>query len=271
MKNKMVNMLPIVALCLFLASCAESKQVAYLQNAHVKDTGNLAGVGSTSVYEARFKPKDIVFISVATSEAQASRNYNLVMPQITSSALNNMLYTVPTLQNYLVDNNGFIDFPVFGKIKIINMTRMELENILHEKLQPAFSKERPIITIRITNYSVNVLGEVTRPGKYQCDNERMTIFEGLAMAGDMTIYGKRNSVKVLREHADGSKEIFFLNLNDKKLVQSPAYFLEQNDVVYVEPNKSKSKSSGISSAENLSVSALTVVISLASLIVNVLR
>lgn len=269
MNKQLVNLLPVLAFGIFMASCADVKDVAYLQNVH---TGSKIGdYGLPTMYEARFKAKDILSISVATSEAQASKNYNLVMPQISSNPLNDLLYTVPTLQNYLVDNDGFIDFPVFGKLKVIGLTRAELEKLLYKKLEPAFSKERPIITIRIINYSVNVLGEVNRPGKYQSNNERLTVFEGLALAGDMTLYGKRDKVKVLREHADGSKEVYTLNLNTVSMLQSPAYYLEQNDVVYVEPNKSRAKSSGINAAENLSVSALTVVISLASLIVTVFR
>jgi polysaccharide export outer membrane protein len=182
-----------------------------------------------------------------------------------------MLYSTPTLQTYLVDNDGMIDFPVFGELKVAGMTRKELEKMLHEKLNSAFNKEQPIITIRIVNYSVNILGEVLRPGKYNTVNDRMTIFEGLAMASDLTIYGRRDNVKVLRENADGTKNYITVNLNDKNVINSPAYYLEQNDVVYVEPNSAKSRSSGIGAEETLSVSALSVLISLTSIIVTVLH
>jgi len=115
------------------------------------------------------------------------------------------------------------------------------------------------------------LGEVSRPGKYVSTNERLTIFEGLALAGDMTIYGKRDNVKVLRESADGSKTFVNVNLNDKNIIHSPAYYLEQNDVVYVEPNKARSRSANIGTAETLGVSATSILISLTSLLVNILK
>jgi len=225
------------------------------------------------LYAARIKPKDMLSITVVTSEPEASKNYNLMAPQLfdPTSIGTSMLYSTPTLQTYLVDNDGMIDFPVFGELKVAGMTRKELEKMLHEKLNSAFNKEQPIITIRIVNYSVNILGEVLRPGKYNTVNDRMTIFEGLAMASDLTIYGRRDNVKVLRENADGTKNYITVNLNDKNVINSPAYYLEQNDVVYVEPNSAKSRSSGIGAEETLSVSALSVLISLTSIIVTVLH
>jgi polysaccharide export outer membrane protein len=175
------------------------------------------------------------------------------------------------VQTYLVDNEGIINFPTIGKIKVAGLTRNELETKLQEKLAFAFNKELPIITIRIANYSVNIVGEVSRPGKYVTVNDRMTIFESLAMAGDMTIYGRRDNVKVLRENADGTKKIISINLNDKNIIYSPAYYLEQNDVVYIEPNSAKSRSSNIGAEETLTISALSIVISLTSLLVNILK
>ena len=127
----------------------------------------------------------------------------------------------------------------------------------------------PIITIRVNNFSVNVLGEVNNPGKFQSSNERLTIFEGLAMAGDMTIYGKRENIKVLREDSDGNKKYFTLNLNDKNIIHSPAYFLEQNDVVYVEPNQSRANSSKYGAAESFRISSLSVIVSLISMAVTI--
>ena len=132
-----------------------------------------------------------------------------------------------------------LDFPVIGELHVAGLTRKELEAQIQKKLEPAFSNEHPIITIRFTNYDVNILGEVVRPGKYSSKNDRLTIFEGLALAGDLTIYGRRDNVKVLREKADGSKILLFVNLSDKNIVNSPAYYLEQNDVLYVEHQQIK--------------------------------
>ena len=107
----------------------------------------------------------------------------------------------------------------------------------------------PVVTIRILNFTVNILGEVNRPGKYESVNEQLTIFEGLALANDMTIYGKRNNVKVLRADPEGNVNVYTLNLNDRNVFNSPGYFLEQNDVVYVEPNQSRANSSKYGAAE----------------------
>ncbi|WP_414703317.1 polysaccharide biosynthesis/export family protein, partial [Proteiniphilum sp. UBA5463] len=125
-----------------------------------------------------------------------------------------------------------------------------------------FTEEKPVVTVRIVNYSVNIMGEVLRPGKYESMSGRMTILDGLAMAGDMTIYGRRDNVKVLRDDGNGELIIYTLNLTDKNMFYSPAFFLEQNDVVYVEPNKSKANSSKYGAAESFRISTLSVLISL---------
>jgi len=270
MKVKGVNLLFVIGLAAILASCSGSQNLAYLQP--LKNSNGTSSVkGATlELYEARIKPKDLLSITVVTSEPGASRSYNLLVPEV-ADVSSDLLYSMPTLQPYMVDNDGLIDFPVLGKIKVAGLTCKELEMKIQKELEPAFSKERPIITIRFLNYSVNILGEVSRAGKYTTSNERLTIFEGLAMAGDMTLYGKRDNVKVLRENADGNKLLIVINLNDKNVINSPAYYLEQNDVVYVEPNESRSKNSNINAAETLAVSSLSIVISLASLIFNILK
>jgi len=267
---------------LILSSCSGAKKVAYFQKYNSTADSLKEHNPASGLYDARIKPKDMLSITVVTSESEASKNYNLVVPQLydpanlsiasSSAGLStSMLNSVPTLQSYMVDNEGTINFPVIGNLKVGGLTRKELEKMLQEKLASAFNKEVPIITIRIINYSVNILGEVIRPGKYNTVNDRMTIFEGLAMANDMTIYGRRDNVKVLRENADGTKNFITVNLNDKNVINSPAYYLEQNDVVYVEPNKAKSGSSKIGAEETLSVSALSVLISLTSIVVTVLH
>ena len=291
---------------LLISSCSEVKNIAYFQkidaskdarnnrqnqteysNSHNKpaDLMNYADANSRNqnsgsvqpeknsagLYNARIKPKDLLSITVVSSEPEASKIYNLVVPQIEDASTPNNLFSQPTLQSYLVNNEGIINFPVFGKLKVAGLTRKELELMLLEKLAPAFSKEKPIITISFINYSVNILGEVQKPGKYETSNDRLTIFEGLALAGDLTIYGRRDNVKVLRESGDGSKEYITMNLNDRKIIYSPAYYLEQNDVVYVEPNKSRSRSSNYGAAESYGITSLSVLLTLTSLVFTVFK
>jgi len=257
---------------LLLSSCSDVKNLAYFQKIDTIPYDSLKQNNKAhALYDAHIKPKDLLSITVVSSEPQASMIYNLIVPQTEGSNSQNTLSAQPILQKYLVDNDGNIDFPVFGKIKVAGLTRKELESILHNKLRSAFSKETPIVTIRILNYSVNILGEVLKPGKYETDNERLTIFEGLALAGDLTIYGRRDNVKVLRENADGSKIYISINLTGKDVIYSPAYYLEQNDVVYVEPNKSRANSSKYGAAESFGISTVSILFSLTNLIFIVLK
>ena len=257
---------------LLMTSCAPVKNIAYFQKLDTKKDSMKLEMASIQLFDARIKPKDLLSITVVTSEYEASKAYNLTVPQLYTGTTNYYTLTSPpTLQNYLVDNDGDIDFPVFGKLKVAGLDRKEFEKVLQDKLAPAFSKERPIVTIRIINYSVNILGEVLRPGKYETTNERLTIFDGLALAGDMTINGRRNNVTVLRENIDGTKKFYTLNLNNKDIIYSPAYYLEQNDVVYVEPNASKSRSSNFGAAESFTISVVSTLFSLASLIITIFK
>lgn len=257
-------------LLLLLSSCSSTKNIAYFQKMEASSVSKAQNTTSDT-YDARIKPKDLLSITVVTSAPESSRIYNLVVPQISDISSQNNLLSQPSLQTYLVDSDGNIDFPVFGLWKVAGFTQKELVAQLQAKLASSFSNERPIVTIRITNYSINVLGEVQRPGKFDSKNERITILEALSMAGDLTIYGQRENVKVLRETANGKKEYISVNLNDKDLIYSPAYYLEQNDVVYVEPNKSRSNSSHFGAAESFGISALSILFSLTSLIVTIVK
>jgi polysaccharide biosynthesis/export protein len=254
---------------LVLSSCSSQKNIAYFQKMS-SNTDSLKQHQPQGIHIARIKPLDLLSITVVTSNPAASQIYNLVVPQIGENTTMSLM-SVPTLQTYLVTEDGTIDFPVFGKLQVEGLTRKQLEAMLQDKLASAFSKETPIVTIRITNFTVNVLGEVLRPGKFQTTNERLTIFDGLGLAGDMSIYGRRDNVKVLRENADGSKKYITVNLNDKNIIYSEAYYLEQNDVVYVEPNKSKSNSSHFGAAESFGISALSILFSLTSLVITIIK
>ena len=239
-------------------SCSTVTDIAYFPQFN-KEINTV----NETLYNARIKPKDLLSITIVSSEPEASRRYNLFTPQ--TQELTRSLNSQPTIQSYLVDNDGNIELPILGIINVKGLSTKELESLVEKQLKPFFIEEMPIITIRILNYSVNVLGEVFRPGKFETTNERMTIFEGLALAGDMTIYGRRDNVKVLREDVNGERKIYTVNLNNKNVFNSPAYFLEQNDVVYVEPNQSRANSSKYGAAETYRISTLSVLISLATL------
>lgn len=241
-----------------IISCSPVKDISYFQQ-----LGETGGVLSRAEFSARIKPTDILSITVVSSEPDASRRYNLIAPQLEANI--GYLQGQPMLQNYLVDETGSINFPSLGTLQVKGLSTKQLELLIEEQLKPYFTEEMPIITARIMNYTVNVLGEVQRPGKFETNNGRMTVLEGLSMAGDMTIYGRRDNVKVIREDANGERFVYTLNFNDKNVFNSPGFFLEQNDVVYVEPNQSRANSSKYGAAETYRISTLTVLISLATM------
>lgn len=267
----------LAALILILASCDSAKQVAYFQYSSSEQSRQAGTIIDTTVktgqtaevFEAKIKTRDLLSISVVSSNPDATRNFNLLAPRVSENTTD--LYTQPTLQTYLVEKDGCINFPTLGKIKVAGLSRTELEQMLMQKLRPSFNEEQPVITIRICNYTVSVLGEVNRPGEITVTNDRVTILDAIAQSGDLTLYGKRDNIKVLREHADGSKEFLTANLNDRDIINSKAYYLEQNDVVYVEPNNVRKRTSSIGTAETLSISVVSTLISVASLVVNILR
>jgi polysaccharide biosynthesis/export protein len=271
MKKKDCCFLVFAVLLIFVTSCMAPKQVAYFQY----NSADSIKVVPTGMYEARIKPKDVLSIMVVTSNPEATKNYNLITPQLStaSSSLANSIVTTqqPAVQSYLVDSDGCIDFPTLGRIHVAGLTRLEIEKMIMDQIKSAFNQEMPVITINIQNYSVSVLGEVARPGKFVVANERITLLDAIAQAGDLTLYGRRDNIRILREHADGSQEYLMANINDRNLIHSPAYYLEQNDVVYVEPNKVRKRTAGIGSGETLSVSILSALISVASLIVTILK
>lgn len=143
-----------------------------------------------------------------------------------------------SVEYYLVNTDGDIDFPIVGKLHVGGMTKAEIENLVKSSIYPKYIKESPAVDIRFMNFHVTVIGAVRSPGVVTADNERLNIFEALAKAGDLDIKGERENVKLIRTYGDGRREIVVLNLNDKNILLSPYYNLQQNDIIYVQPNKS---------------------------------
>ena len=251
---------------LLLTSCGSTKDVAYFQNSEYFDSES-----SKYLYDARIMPKDVLTITVSTVNPEAAVPFNLTVPTPFSQNTRST-YSQPMLQNYLVDNNGFIDYPIIGSINVGGLTKSACEKLIHDKIMPYMNaNENPIVTVRMSSYSISVLGEVNRPGSYQVGREKINVLEALAQAGDLTIYGVRDKVKLIREDATGRKEIHTLNLNDANIISSPYYYLQQNDIVYVEPNKVKARNSSIGQSTTLWISATSILISMASLLYNILK
>lgn len=252
-----------IVLCILCFSCTSSRQVSYLQKLGKATRDTLVE------YDARIMPKDLLTISVSCSEPEAALPFNLVVPTSQTGINSANLVSQPTLQNYLVNNSGEIAFPVLGTLKVGGMTTQETSELIVSMLE-RYLKERPIVTVRLVNYKISVIGEVSRPGVYTVSNEQVNVFEALALAGDLTIYGKRDNVRIIRSE-DGKQQLISINLNDENIIYSPHFYLRQNDIVYVEPNKAKKQSANIGSSTNLLISITSILISLAGLMVNILR
>lgn len=253
-------------LLLAVTSCTSYKTVPYLQNSSTVNYDS-----SEVLYDARIMPKDELTITVSCPEdPDAAQPFNLVVSR-SMADYNNYLTSQPTLQTFLVNNEGTINYPVLGTLKVEGLTVNQLENLIASRIEGTYLKTRPVVTVRLSNYKISVLGEVTSPGTYTVPSEKISIYGALAMAKDLTIWGRRDNVKLIREDANGKKSVHELDLNDADLINSPYYYLQQNDVIYVTPNKTKSKNSDIGSSTSYWVSSISILVSIASLVTNILR
>lgn len=261
-------------LIIALTSCNAYQKVAYMQEAGAY--AELSDSTQVPVPDPVIKIGDLLMITVNTSTPEAALPFNLpLVPSGESSRTysggnNTYLSYGLSMQNYLVDAEGYLFFPVIGKIKVAGMTKTALTNYIKESVYPLYITEEPIVLIRFANFKVSVIGEVLRPGSFAIDNEKISLLEALALAGDMTIYGRRNSLLLIREQ-NGHRESIRIDMRDKNLVNSPYFYLQQNDVIYVEPNDPKARSSAISTAESITISIVGTLISLTTLVINVLK
>ena len=258
MINKKNVLYLLLAIPFLLGSCGMNKNIPYFRG--LASTDSIAGV---SQYEARICPDDMLSITVSGPEPEAVAPFNLPVVAYLSPN-SDKLYQTPTFQPYLVYIKGYINFPVLGKVKVGDLKKSEA--IAHLKTLLEVYLKDPIITMQFMNYKVTVLGEVARPGSYTINNERLTMMEALGLAGDMTVFGRRDNVLLIRENPGGSKAFIRINLNSTDLLSSPYYYLQQNDVLYVEPNKTR-LSSAASVNVSLYLSAVSTLASMATVII----
>ena len=257
----------ILLAVIFLASCQSYKKVPYLQDAEVINQAQQL----ETLYDAKIMPKDLLTIVVSCTNPELAVPFNLVAATPASvQDVNSQTSVQPVLQQYLVDNEGRINFPVLGTLKVGGLTKSQAEQLIVNNLKP-YIKETPIVTVRMANYKISVLGEVARPGTFTITNEKVNLLEALAMAGDMTVWGLRDNVKLIREDANGKQEIHTLDLNKAETILSPYYLLQQNDVVYVTPNKTKARNAGVGTSTSLWFSATSILVSLASILVTIFK
>ena len=253
-------MLLSVIVAMSVASCTSYKKVPYLQNS--KDLDTLEQ--QVAVYEPIIQPNDMLNIVVNSNQEQkAAMAYNL-----TSGSLNST--TSQPMLDYVVDAKGCVNIPNVGEVRLAGLTIPQAENLILDKIKGSFAVP-PVVIVRFVDYKISVLGEVVSPGTYNSKDGKITILQALASAGDLTVYGKRDNVKIIREETNGEKKVYEVDLNDASLLTSPLYYLQQNDVVYVTPNKTKARGSDVSTAASVWISAASIGISLINLMFNIIR
>lgn len=251
----------VFTLALSLTACVSHKELLYLNDLppNINTVQNI-----TNDADMQVQSEDLLSITVSSYNPDASKPFNPDVNSLASiaPALQGVNNIAELTSGYFVDKEGFIDFPNVGRVMVRQKTLNEVKVILDQKLK-AFLKD-PVISIRFLNLKVSVLGEVLKPGTIRLTNKRLTIFEAIGMAGDMTPFSNRSKVLLIRE-INGKRTIARINLQSGDIFQSPFYYLQQNDVVYVEPNKAKVNS--ISDITGKALSAFSVVISVLTLIV----
>lgn len=252
----------IMYMAVLLTACTSPKKVLYLQ-----DVDPFKKQEIDQKYEVIIHNDDLLSIVINSREPELALPFNMPMVTYQLGAPGSQSGQHRVL-GYLVDANGYIDFPLLGPIKAAGLTRLQLTDLIKDKLVKGDLLKDPIVTVQFLNFKISVIGEVTRPGSFSITGDRVTLLEALSMAGDLTIYGKRDRVAVIREK-DGIRTIQYHDLRSSDIFESPYYYLQQNDIVYVEPNKAKSGQSGINQNNSVGVwlSAVSVLASVVSLLV----
>lgn len=246
--NKFNNLYYMLIAITFFSACTSSSKVLYLQNANAEHL-----IKDSLTYEPVLQPDDLLSIIISAQNPESVVPFNL--PQIPSNY--DMGSNANASRTYLIDGDGFINFPVIGKIALAGMSRRQA-NLKLQLLISDYVKV-PEVNLRILNYKVTVLGEVNRPGTVSIRGERITLFEALGNAGDLTIYGLRTDIILIREE-QGVKTFHHINITQTDFIQSPYYYLNQNDVLIVNPNKTKINAAGVGPNTSILVSTFSILL-----------
>ena len=227
----------LVALALLVSSCASTKDIAYFQNKMVNQPEKIDKHAGIVI-----QPKDMLSIVVSSRNPELVAMFNLPVVSYQAGGEVALNASQQRLMGYVVDEEGFIDFPVLGKLNIVGKTRWEVAELVKNKLIQEGYLSDAVVTVEFLNFKISVLGEVASPGTFSIDGDKVTVLQAISLARDLTIFGRRDNVSVIREQ-DGKRTIYEINLTDVDLFKSPAYYLQQNDIVYVQPNDIKARQS----------------------------
>ena len=220
-----------------LLSCGSVKDIAYLQGDKL-----LAKTAMVDTFYLEIQKDDLLDISVSCVDPELLRPFLQYGNGVDGGGSNYGYSGGNNNKGYLVEVDGTINFPLLGRVKVAGLTRRQVGDLIQSRLETGGYMKDPIVMVRFLNFRISILGEVDRPGTYQISSERITLFEALSLAGDLTIHGRRNRVAVIRE-TDGVRTILYHDLRSRDIFQSPDYFLKQNDMVYVEPNRVRAEAS----------------------------
>jgi polysaccharide export outer membrane protein len=243
-----------------------TKTVTYFQNKDEIDQSV-----SKQLYDAKIMPKDILQIQVFSMTPEASDPFNL-LKGATAATSTTSTTNQNSVFNYLVDNDGAIVMPIIGTVEVGGLTKNEAEQLIKGKIMPYMSEsENVVVHVRMMNYKYAVFGAVRSPGLYTTQNEKVSILEAIAQAGDLTTFAYRDRIYVIRENSDGQKEYHKLNINDANIISSPYYYLQQNDVIYVEPRKIESRNAFFSANTSIIMTLTSALLSVATLVIAITK
>lgn len=250
----------IVVAFVILSSCGSKKNIVYFQDEPI--TGeSLSQIDNN--HNIKYQPNDILTIDVSAEIPESVAAFNLPAVAYNTSNTASAQSTV-LRQTYLLDSEGNIEFPILGTLKLGGLTRAEATDYLKERISE-YVKEF-IVNIRLINFTVSVLGEVNNPGTYTIQGERISLTQAVGLAGDLTIYGKRDNIFLIRE-VNGKKKYAKYDLTSINVVNSPVYYLAQNDVIYVEPNKSRINTSTFNPNNGVLISAISTIATIAAIFI----
>lgn len=260
--KKILFTLALIAVIMLAGGCQSMKEYAYFQNI---DTLDLSA--SKRLPDVKVMPKDELSIIVKTTNQDAAEPFNLYSNDLTNGSSNNNNRT-----GYLVDNEGNINFPVIGKVHVGGLTKNEVEDLIKDKISPYLAKtENPVVICRMSNFHITVIGETGSSNVIDVPDEKISIVDALAKSGDIGLYGKRTNVLLVRQDSTGEKHIHRYNMDDARIFNDPYYYLQQNDLVYVQPSKQKAVQSSMGSWTTLWLTILGWVSSVAAVVVAIVK
>lgn len=259
----------VLAAVLMVSSCVAPKNIAYFQNRLVDQPEQIDKHGGIVI-----QPKDMLSIVVSSKNPELVVMFNLpvVSYQAGSEIVSSSGYQ--RLMGYVVDNDGFIDFPILGRLKVSGLTRWELSEMIKDRLLSEGYLTDCVVTVEFMNFKVSVIGEVNSPGTYTIEGDKVTVLQAISLARDLTIFGQRENVTVIRER-NNERVMYQINLCDVSMFNSPAYYLQQNDIVYVEPSEIKARQSTTDDKglrmTSIFVSGGSLLVSIATMIISLIN